>query len=306
MRGGAPKRPLPDTHTTFREACSTRQLVHGRLVRNGQDPLHDCGINTSSGKRAVSRQVHRFENGVRVFEDHLVPEQRQRYGIRNVHEIEEEDVFLRLIRSMPPEGCFVNIGSAIGYYPLLAKQRSPGLTIHAIEPLEIHRNFFRENIELNELTQSDFTLHHFGASQSDGNALLVEDRFMTAIEGGPASVYGQIRSTMRAMLVAAGLRQPSRKASIATHSLGSILAMIGRPVDLCQMDIQGLEFAVLKGAVKTLRDRTIHTFLIGTHGRQLHRNCAAFLQDWGYRIEVDQPNPKNQPDGILVANAAGT
>ena len=251
------------------------------------------------------RQVHRFENGVRVFEDHLVPEQRKRYGIRNVHESEEEDVFLRLIRSMPPDGCFVNIGSAIGYYPLLAKQRSPRLIIHAIEALEIHRNFFRDNIELNEFTQSDFTLHHFGASQSDGSALLVEDRFMTAIQGGPDSVYGQFRSTVRAMLFAAGLRQPSRTTSVATRSLDSILAIIGRPVDLCQMDIQGLEFAVLKGAVKTLRDRTVHTFLIGTHGRKLHRSCVALLQDRGYRIEVDQPDPKDQPDGILVASDAG-
>ena len=263
-------------------------------------------VGTSSRKLTMARQVHRFQNGVRVFDDHLVPEQRQRYGVRNVHEIEEEDVFLRLLQSIPPEGCFVNIGSAIGYYPLLAKQRSPQLTIHAIEPLEIHRNFFRDNIALNGFTQSDFILHQFGASRSDGSALLIEDRFMTAIHGRPSSVDRQLRSTVHAMLVAAGLRQPSPTTRVATQSLDSILTIIGRPVDLCQMDIQGLEFAVLQGAGKTLRDRTIDTFLIGTHGRRLHRNCAALLRDWGYRIEVDQPDPKDQPDGILVASVAGS
>ena len=116
---GLSQMPSPRSGAT----CSSRSLLHRRLVCDGQDPLHDCGIDTSSGKCVVSRQVHRFENGVRVFEDHLVPEQRKRHGIRNVHEIEEEDVFLRLIRSMPPEGCFVNIGSAIGYCQLLPLRR---------------------------------------------------------------------------------------------------------------------------------------------------------------------------------------
>ena len=252
----------------------------------------------------MTRPVHRFENGVGVFDDQLVPEQRKRYGIRNVHEIEEEDIFLGLLRSLPPEGCFMSIGSAIGYYPLLAKRRSPRLTIHAVEPLELHRTFFQDNITLNEFAPGDFTLHPFGASRSDGSAVLVEDRFMSAIQGGPASGSHRLRSAVRAMLVAAGLRPAGRTTTIATHSLDSIVAVIGRPVDLCQMDIQGLEGAVLRGAAKALRAKAIHSFLIGTHGRQVHRECVALLNDAGYRIEVDQPNPKNQPDGILVASAA--
>ena len=75
------------------------------------------------------------------------------------------------------------------------------------------------------------------------------------------------------------------------------MAMIGRPVE----DIQGVEFEALKGASKTLADRTIKTFLIGTHGQKLHQNCAVLLREHGYLIEVDEPTPKDQPDGILVA-----
>jgi len=134
--------------------------------------------------------------------------------------------------------------------------------------------------------------------------VLVEDRFMSAIQGAPASMYHRLRSAVRAMLVAVGLRPAGRTTTIATHSLDSILAIIGRPIDLCQMDIQGLEGAVLRGAAKALRAKAILTFLIGTHGRQVHRECAAMLEDVGYRIEVDQPNPKDQPDGILVATVA--
>jgi FkbM family methyltransferase len=254
----------------------------------------------------INRQVHIFENGIQVFDDQLVSEQRKRDAIRNVHEIEEEEIFVNLIRSMPTDGCFVNIGAAIGYYSLLAKRHSPQLTIHAIEPLEIHRTFFCENIGLNGLRVSDFVHHPFGVSYSDGEATLIEDRFMTSIRGGQASDaqggrFHQFKSMMKSMLIAAGLRQPKKTISITTHSLDAIMAMIERPVDLCQMDIQGIEFDALKGASKTLADRTIQTFLIGTHGQKLHQNCAALLREHGYLIEVDEPTPKDQPDGILVA-----
>lgn len=90
----------------------------------------------------MKRQIHMFDNEVRVFDDQLTPGQRDRYQIRNVHESEEEDIFVELIRAIPADGCFVNIGSAIGYYPLLAKKLAPHLTIHAVEPPERHRVFF--------------------------------------------------------------------------------------------------------------------------------------------------------------------
>ncbi len=60
----------------------------------------------------MSRKIHIFDNGIRVYDDHLIPPQRKRYAQNNVHEVEEEEIFLRI----PVDGCFVNIGSAIGYY----------------------------------------------------------------------------------------------------------------------------------------------------------------------------------------------
>ena len=107
----------------------------------------------------MARQVHTFDNGVRVFDDQLVPGQRERYRIRNVHESEEEDIFVELIQAIPANGCFIDIGSAIGYYALLAKKLSPQLAIHAVEPLERHRIFFLENITLNGLSPTDFIVH---------------------------------------------------------------------------------------------------------------------------------------------------
>ena len=72
------------------------------------------------------------------------------------------------------------------------------------------------------------------------------------------------------------------------------------------MDVQGLEVEVLKGGVESLKAGAVKTFLIGTHGQArgltLHEECRALLCASGYAIEIDQPDTKEQPDGILVAS----
>ena len=47
----------------------------------------------------MPRAIHSFDNGVRVCDDHLLDEQRERYRKRNVHEAEEEDIFVDLVRA---------------------------------------------------------------------------------------------------------------------------------------------------------------------------------------------------------------
>ena len=74
---------------------------------------------------AMERAIHTFDNGVRVYEDQLLDEQRARYERRNVHEAEEEEIFVDLIRRLPPDGCFVDVGAAIGYYLILAHKLLP-------------------------------------------------------------------------------------------------------------------------------------------------------------------------------------
>ena len=93
----------------------------------------------------MPRQVHVFDNGVKIYDDHLIPPKRARYRQRNVHEADEEDIFVTLIRALPADGCFVNVGAAIGYYAVLARRLAPGLTIYLVEPLWRHRKFLAED-----------------------------------------------------------------------------------------------------------------------------------------------------------------
>ena len=101
-----------------------------------------------------------------------------------------------------------------------------------------------------------------------------------------------------------GLRQPKRGSqltTIPTITLDLLVRRIGRPVDLLQMDVQGLEVEVLKGGTQAMTSGGVRTFLIGTHGLAIHQECVARLRASGYTIELDQPDTNEQPDGIIVA-----
>ncbi|MBA2435784.1 MAG: FkbM family methyltransferase [Chthoniobacterales bacterium] len=255
----------------------------------------------------MERAIHTFDNGVRVYEDQLWAGQRARYEKRNVHEAEEEDIFVDLIARLSPEGCYVDVGAAIGYYLILARKLAPRLTIHGIEPLERHRRLLRENLLLNDLAETDFTIHPEGLNSSEGSQAFQDRGYSSKLAPAGEEQTVSLSRRWKAFLESIGLRRPKNATiTIPTITLDTLVRRIGDPIDLLQMDVQGLEVEVLKGASESLRTGAIRTFLIGTHGRMvgltLHQECRQLLQTNGYAIEVDQPDTKEQPDGILVAS----
>ena len=90
---------------------------------------------------------------------------------------------------------------------------------------------------------------------------------------------------------------------MTTRSLDDLLKDLpGQRVDLCQMDVQGLELEILQGGTNALRDGRVGTFLIGTHSPEIHASCLSLLKDHGYAIEFEEQDTKDQPDGIIVAS----
>lgn len=255
----------------------------------------------------MSRAIHTFDNGVRVYEDQLWAGQRVRYEKRNVHEAEEEDIFVDLIERISPDGCYIDVGAAIGYYLILARKLAPRLAVHGVEPLERHRRLLSENLALNGLTDGEFTIHHEGLTSSEGSQTFMDRGYSSKLAPPGEGTEVSLSQRWKGLLEAIGLRRAKNKTiTIPTITLDTLVRRIGGSVDLVQMDVQGLEVEVLKGARESLRTGSIKTFLIGTHGRMvgltLHQECRELLQANGYRIEVDQNDTKEQPDGILVAS----
>jgi FkbM family methyltransferase len=259
---------------------------------------------------ASSRKIHRFDNGLRVFDDHLIPLQRERYAKRNVHEAEEEDIFVELIRALPSGACFVNIGAAIGYYVILAKKLTPGLDVHAIEPLERHRRFLLENLALNGLSPADLTIHTEGICAAAGNERFLDRGFGSRIPRDEKEKRRSLSTRWKELLVRLGLRKakggPAKIVEITTITLDALVARIGRPIDLLQMDVQGLEVDVLQGGSSAMAKAAVRTFLIGTHSLPIHQECAALLRAHDYTIDLDRPDAHDQPDGIIVASKTRT
>jgi FkbM family methyltransferase len=254
----------------------------------------------------MPRAIHTFDNDVRVYDDQLLDQQRERYKKRNVHEAEEEEIFVDLVRRLPSDGCFVEVGAAIGYYLILARQLAPRLTIHGVEPLHRHRRFLRENLLLNGLTSDDFVIHSEGLTSSEGSETFMDRGYSSRLASGGEKESLSLSARWKRFLESIGLRRPRNDmVTIPTITLDALVRRIGRPIDLLQMDVQGLEVEVLKGAAETMKTGVVKTFLIGTHGRArgltLHADCRELLRASGYRIEVDLSETKEQPDGILVA-----
>jgi len=254
----------------------------------------------------MARAVHTFDNGVRVFEDQLWEGQRARYQKRNVHEAEEEDIFVDLIRRIAPNGCYVDVGAAIGYYLILARKLAPHLEIHGVEPLERHWHLMRENLALNGLVPDTFKIHPEALTSSEGTEVFMDRGYSSRLAPIGEKKTITLSARWKGFLESLGLRKSKNVSlTIPTITVDTLAKRIGRSIDLLQMDVQGLEVEVLKGSTESMKDGVIRTFLIGTHGRMigvpLHQECRDLLQAAGYTIEIDQPDTKEQPDGILVA-----
>ena len=253
----------------------------------------------------MAQEIHVFDNGVQVYVSQLMPAQIQRYqNVRNVHEADEEDLFVEVLRSSPRIECIVDVGSAIGYYPLLAKRILPDVTIHAYEPLDIFRQYFTDNIRLNGFAPQQFHVHSECVSSTRGRTYFVEATYGSKVLRGKAlgtSVFFA-KLLLKRLLTRRGNYPLPKISSLNTITLDDVATNVGCPIDYLQMDVQGHEFEILQGGAASLRAGKIKSFMIGTHSSKLHRQCAQYLVEYGYEIEVDEEAAAHQPDGIILAS----
>jgi len=236
----------------------------------------------------AQRKIHQFDNGIRVFDDHLTEGQRTRYREHNC---------------------------AIGYYPILAHIKRPDLQFFAVEPLEIHQKFCRENLELNDIDSDKMTLLPYAISECEGESQFLEKDYGSRliIDGG-RNPQAQTKTTLRDWLSLSHLKTilfGSNAASSSAHPLvkvqtktiDQLIQQLGGTIHFLQMDIQGLEAAALRGAAESVKNHSIHRFMIGTHSEALHQECEAILKSADYRIEYSNPVVPQQPDGMILATA---
>ena len=236
----------------------------------------------------LSKDIHEFDNGVKVYREHLLKQQIDRYAHINIHEPEEEEWFIKIINEINPKnGVFINIGAAIGYYVILAKRITPCLEIHAFEPLETHRQFLKDNLVLNKISLDNINIHPEAVSSRAGIS-----NFYPYSYG--SSLVSELHVKIRNLPL-------EKQILINCTVLNEITKSIGKVIDLIQVDVQGFEIDVLSGADESIRSGVIKRWLIGTHSSNLHTMCHKFLMNNNYRVVFENFDTQHQPDGIIYA-----
>lgn len=237
----------------------------------------------------MAKNYHVFDNGLKIYDYHIIDIQRERYKECNVHEAEEESLFMEQLTSIEKDGVYVNVGAAVGYYSILTKMIRQDVTVHAYEPLSMHRKYMKENIGLNGLKKQAIRIYSDAVStgiklsrlnhKNFSSSLINEDKNYQFI----AKLKGLISNNL-----------------VKTVPLDIVVSRAGGCIDLLQMDIQGHELSVFQANKSVLKRHDIKKLIVGTHSKKIHVECAKILSEAGYKLSVDCYETKSQPDGILV------
>jgi FkbM family methyltransferase len=230
--------------------------------------------------------IFEFANGIRHFTADLLPEQVARYARLAVplHEPVEEHWFETLTAAAGPgRFVFLDIGSALGYYAILVKKRRPDARVVAVDPNPQFHARFAATLALNGLGPGDVEL------------------VPKAVAGTPGTVRFALKSY--GAHVAHGPTAPTVETiDVEAITLDALLADLDETVTLAKLDIQGLEQGVLERSKAVAAGTAVRNWIVGTHGPRIHARVVELLSP-RHRILLDDPNPPDQPDGLVVATA---
>lgn len=252
----------------------------------------------------IHNAIHTFDNDVKVYVKHLRQVQVDRYMEVNLHEPVEEEHFTNIIKAIDnSEAIFIDIGAAIGYYAILAKHLRPDIIVHAFEPLDLHRQYFQENIALNSIDTTNIRIHQEAISDRLAQADFSDRGYGSGlVTPKKSSRFHQLKRTIKNIIKPS---QTSNKKKhyekVQTITLDSFVKTLSNAVYLVKIDVQGAELKVLKGAQEAIKSKAIQHWIIGTHSEQIHEHCIQFFQENGYNISYENQQPQYQPDGIVIA-----
>jgi len=293
---------------------------------------------------SLSAAAYTFDNGVTIGHPH--ESQLKRYskaGVLRLHEPEEERWFIHMLFEAHADSILLNVGSAAGYYALLALRYRPPLAVVAVNPHPAFQKELAENAAAAGIAVVD------AAGPRDPLAIPVEggilqlgcalaERAQTGFMGGG---YGSaiVRSAKEAVDLetsqARGALRHHTNSSRASELVGRVVPVQSVPlsdvfrcicpqarnnknarfdplVDLrgcaiymATFDIQNFEEKVFSAedTHALLRAHRIQRLLVGTHSPQAHGAVLEALSAAQYRILYNATVVEGQPDGLIVASS---
>ena len=177
-----------------------------------------------------------------------------------------------LVRHVKPGATAYDIGANVGFYTLLVSRVvGPTGCVFAFEPAPRNLSFLRHHLSLN--CTLNVKLLDVAVSDSEGVT-----RF--SVDDDPKN----------SKIADAG------DITVRTTTLDRLISELPMP-DLIEMDIEGAEYAALRGAEQLLRKASPVIFL-STHGQDVHRACCDLLRSFGYKLHAIGPRSIDDTDEL--------
>jgi FkbM family methyltransferase len=171
-----------------------------------------------------------------------------------------------------------DLGANVGFYSLLASVLAgPQGRVYSFEPVPENLDFLRKHLAMNQVTNC--VIFALAVSDSRGTA-----NFAFGLD----SCSGGLR---------AGSGNSMAVQTVALDDMVAAGEILAPSVIKC--DIEGGEFAALKGAARTLVAAAPKIFL-ATHGQEAHQRCCKFLSDLGYTLTSLDEHPLDFSSEILA------
>ncbi len=180
------------------------------------------------------------------------------------YELNKRLAFERLVE---PGSVVYDIGANVGYFSLLASVLAgPKGQVTAFEPLPRNIRYLMRHVQINHL--ENVRVIEAAVSDHDGDA---------AFNLGPSSAMGHLASEGELKV-----RMVSLDVLLAEGQLD--------PPDVIKLDVEGAEYAALRGGQSLLEAHRPLLFL-DTHDRKAHHFTVALLSELGYRFEILDGKP---------------
>ena len=194
-------------------------------------------------------------------------------------------VFIKLIQEM---NCFMDIGSNIGYYSLIAAKLNPCITIYAFEPLPSAYLFLQKNITLNQ--PGNIKPYRIALSDKEGEV----EFFATKM---PKALYLKHHISGTSNLARAK-DSYAETIKVNTQTLDSFATEHSiQKVDLLKLDTEGTENVILDGGRELIaRDKPI--IISEVLPGKIERELDNFYQKNDYLYYVAKPEGLKLVDSL--------
>lgn len=182
-----------------------------------------------------------------------------------------EIFYLKVYRFYFQPKMVIDVGAHIGTFTIYIKRSAPRAQVIAIEPHPYSRKLLKHNIRLNNL--SNIVVVPYAMSSSRGHTT-----FYQWLGWREASTT-KLEFAMSLVRHDKGVLQSYKVPTLTLDSLTENIPM----VDLIKIDVEGAEFDVLKGGIKTLR-KTRELVIAAYHTPTEADEVEAFLRKHGFVV----------------------